>query len=89
MGRFWDRLIAGFRKAIKAPEAPPRRSPWVLMGHLPDDPGLSCHFCGKEKGGPADGRGDDDFALVQARYNPRLQHIVCGDCLKWNRISSA
>jgi hypothetical protein len=30
-----------------------------------------------------------DFVLVHARHNPRLQHIVCGECVKWNRITSA
>ncbi|MFQ5657976.1 MAG: hypothetical protein ACE5G5_10575 [Candidatus Methylomirabilales bacterium] len=92
MGRFWDRLTAGFRKAIRAPEMPPRRSPWVLVGTLPPDPTLGCHFCGREKRESpqsSDRQGESDFALVQARHNPRLKHIVCSECVQWNRITSA
>lgn len=91
MGRFWDRLFAAFRRSVKAPETPPRRSPWVVVAHVSPDPGLQCHFCGREEmkapGAPVH-REEGRFSLVQARHNPRLQHVVCGDCLKWNRISS-
>ncbi len=83
MGSFWNRLIAGFRKAIRAPEAPPRRSPWVMVAHVPPDPSLACTFCGRDQ------QGQGEFVLVQARHNPRLQHVVCGECVKWNRISPA
>lgn len=91
MGRFLDRLFAAFRRSIKVPEPPPRRSPWILVAHVSPEPGLQCHFCGRE-GVPAAGASvhqeGGQFGLVQARHNPRLQHVVCGDCLKWNRISS-
>jgi hypothetical protein len=92
MGRLFDRLFGGFRRAVKAEASPPRRSPWVLMAHLPSDPGLQCHFCGRAEGqelGSPDRQGEGEFALVQARHNPRLQHIVCGPCLQWNSITSA
>ncbi|MFQ5804519.1 MAG: hypothetical protein ACE5JQ_16645, partial [Candidatus Methylomirabilales bacterium] len=85
MGKLWERLIAGFKRPMKGLESPPRRSPWVMVGHLPTDPGLTCTFCGRER---ADVTGaserEDDFVLVQARHNPRLQHIVCSECVKWN-----
>lgn len=82
MAKFWDRLFAAFRRSVKAPETPPRRSPWVLVAHVPADPGLTCTFCGRDRSG------EDGFVLVQARHNPRLQHVVCNECVKWNRISS-
>ncbi len=91
MGKIWDRLVAGFRRSVKAPDAPPRRSPWVLVAHVPPDPGLQCHFCGRggamASGAPVH-QEEGQFGLVQARHNPRLQHVVCGDCLTWNRITS-
>ncbi|MGH7273854.1 MAG: hypothetical protein ACREIQ_05350 [Nitrospiria bacterium] len=87
MARFWDRLLSGFRRVVKAPEVPPRRNPWVLVAHVSPDPGLQCHFCGRE--GARGEEGKDRFGLVQGRHNPRLQHVVCEDCLKWNRITSA
>ena len=90
MGRLFDRLFAGFRRSIRAKGSPPRRSPWVVIGHLPPDPGLQCHFCGREAARtaePTDREAEGQFALVQARHNPRLQHIVCSECVKWNRIT--
>ena len=92
MRTLWDRLVASLRRSVKAPEPPPRRSPWVIVGHLPADPGLTCTFCGREEanvGGPSDRKAQGDFVLVQARHNPRLQQIVCGECVKWNRITPA
>jgi hypothetical protein len=91
MGRLWDRLVAGFRRSIKSDVASPRRSPWILVDYLPPDSGLQCQFCGRGEGdtsGLGGRQGEGQFALVQARHNPRLRHIVCGHCLKWNRISS-
>ena len=91
MGKLWDRLIAAFRGSIKAPEVPPRRSPWVLVAHVSPGPDLQCHFCGR-KGATAeesaDPKGAGQFGLVQARHNPRLEHVVCAECLQWNRITS-
>jgi hypothetical protein len=90
LGKLWNRLIAGFKGSTKVPELPPRRSPWVIVGHLPADPGLTCTFCGRQQAdleGASKGKGD--YVLVQARHNPRLQHIVCGECVKWNRIAPA
>jgi len=87
MKKFWDRFLSGFRRSVKAPEGPPRRSPWVLVAHVPADPALQCHFCGRE-GGQGE-EGETRFGMVQARHNPRLEHVVCGDCLKWNRITAA
>lgn len=90
MGKLWDRLIAGFKRSSVAPVSPPRRSPWVMVGHLPTDPGLTCTFCGRQQADEAGAlEREGNFVLVQARHNPRLQHIVCGECVKWNRITPA
>ncbi len=86
MAGFWDRFLSGLRHVLKAPAVPPRRSPWVLVAHVSPGPGLQCHFCGREG---AQGEGEEGRSgLVQARHNPRLQHVVCGDCLRWNRITT-
>jgi hypothetical protein len=87
MKKFWDRFLSGFRRSMKAPEGPLRRSPWVLVAHVSPDPALQCHFCGRE--GERGEGGETQFGMVQARHNPRLEHVVCGDCLKWNRITAA
>jgi hypothetical protein len=90
MKSLWKRFVSVFRRPGASMEEAPRRSAWVQVGTLPPDPGLQCHFCGRVKGDEVDtrDRGEEGpFALVQARYNPRLQHIVCGSCLQWNRIS--
>ncbi len=90
MGKLWERLIAGLKRPMKGPESPPRRSPWVMVGHVPTDQRISCTFCGREQVDLAGAAADQgDFVLVHARHNPRLQHIVCGECVKWNRITSA
>lgn len=86
MTGFWDRFLSGVRRALKAPAVPPRRSPWVLVAHVSPDPGLQCNFCGRE--GARGEKGNGQFGLVQARHNPRLEHVVCADCLKWNRITT-
>lgn len=80
MGKWWDRLIAVLKGSATASESPPRRSPWVIVEHLPADPALACTFCGRDR--PEEG----GFVLVRARHNPRLQHIVCAECVQWNRI---
>lgn len=92
MGKFWDRFFSGLRRSAKAEDLPPRRSPWVLVAYASPDPGLQCHFCGRAEASgepPPDQQGGGQFGLVQARHNPRLQHVVCADCLRWNRISPA
>ena len=92
MRAFWDGLVALFRRSVGREPVPPRLSPWVLVGRLASEAGLQCQFCGRvgwEAGGSPDRQGDVQFALVQARHNPRLQHIVCGQCLEWNRIGSS
>ena len=83
MGKLWDRLMAGLKRSTVAPVSPPRRSPWVMVAHVRPDPGLACTFCGRDQ------QGEGEFVLVQARHNPRLQHVVCGECVKWNRITPA
>lgn len=83
MGTWWERLCAMFKKSGAPSEAPPRLSPWVIVADVPPDPNLGCTFCGRDQ--PDEG----GFVLVQARHNPRLQHIVCGECVKWNRITPA
>jgi hypothetical protein len=88
MGKLWDRLIAAFKGSIKAPEGPPRRSPWVLVAHVSPGPDLQCHFCGRNEA-ETGRQGEAQFGLVQARHNPRLEHVVCGDCLNWNRITAS
>jgi hypothetical protein len=87
MGKLWDRLIAAFRGSITAPEVSPRRSPWVLVAHVSPGPDLQCHFCGRKEAEPAPHE-KGQFGLVQARYNPRLEHVVCAECLNWNRITA-
>ncbi len=88
MGKLWDRLITAFRGSVKAPEVLPRRSPWVLVAHVSPGSDLQCHFCGR-KGGETGHHEKGQFGLVQARHNPRLEHVVCTECLQWNRITAA
>lgn len=83
MGKLWNRLIEVLKGSSTASELPPRRSPWVMVAHVPADPGVACTFCGRDQ------QEQGEFVLVQARHNPRLQHIVCGECVKWNRITPA
>jgi hypothetical protein len=89
MGNFWRRIVE-IIKGRKEPAPPsPRRSPWVLVEYVAADVRIQCGFCGREAEASPGHSGDHRFALVRARYNPKLQHIVCESCLERNRITSA
>ena len=91
MGDFWRRIAGIIRWRKEAPPSPPRRSPWVLVEYVAADPRLQCQFCGREAQASPDHPASPvgGFALVRARHNPTLQHIICGSCLQWNRITKA
>lgn len=89
MGSFWRRVTGLFRGRRGSAPSPPRRSPWVLVEYVAADVRIQCGFCGREAEASPHRATAESFALVRARYNPRLQHIVCGSCLEWNRITSA